>query len=191
MKNQSVILLIAIAILIVTIFALGAKEGFGYVSYTDVHKAGGTVHPSTFLTSKDVNTCAPPDGMWDIPDPGGQRSTKLNSPCCQPSDYEIYDSDYKTCDNYASETNPSIKRCLSDCCKNADAEKGNYDSSWYKMAKCGCSLWCYNSKVPHFAKHGAAVHYIEGDPAEVNAPDSPSAAADWRGWIDFGPGGTN
>jgi len=190
MNQQCVLLLIAIGILIAALLVMGKREGYEYVNYTAVHAEGGSVHPPTVLTSADVNSCAPPSGVWAVPSVGGQRSTKLNSPCCQPPDYKIFDSDYKTCDNYAQETDAGIKRCLADCCKNAENEKANYDSSWYKMAKCGCALWCYNSKVPHFAKHGTAVHYIEGDPAEVNAPDSPSAADDWRGWIDFGPSGT-
>lgn len=191
MNNKSVILLIALGVLLVTMYLLATRENFGdYVPYSTVHMQGGSVYPPTVLTSTDINSCAPADGVWATPTPGADRSTRLNSPCCQPPDYKIYDPDYKTCDNYAQESDPSIQRCLSDCCKNADAEKNNYDSSWYKMAQCGCALWCYNSKVPHFAKHGTAVHYIEGDIAEVNAPDTPSAESDWRGWIDFGPGGT-
>jgi hypothetical protein len=40
------------------------------------------------------------------------------------------------------------------------------------MARCACSLWCYNQDVPHFKKYGTAVHYISGDLAEARTSDS-------------------
>lgn len=135
--------------------------------------------------SDAILSCVPSDGVWSVDDPEAPRGKRLNSPCCQAPDYKILDPRYKTCANYSSESDASIQKCLADCCKNASAEKDRYDPSWYPMAQCGCSLWCYNSKVPHFAKHGTAVHYIEGDIAEVNTPDTAPVGKDWRGWIDF------
>lgn len=116
-------------------------------------------------------TCVPTDGQWSKPNVGKFSRSGLNSPCCQPPDYPLASS-YTTCDNIDDETNPSIKKCLSDCCKYANNQANMMDPSWYSMARCGCSLWCNNAKVPHFSKYGTAVHYISGDIAEAQTSDS-------------------
>lgn len=127
-----------------------------------------------------LSTCVPADGQWSIPDVGKFGRSKLNSPCCQPPDFKV-SSSYKTCDDKLDINNP-IQQCIATCCANATAEAANYDTSWYPMARCACSLWCYNRTVPHFRKYGTAVHYITGDIAEAKTGDEPD-------FIGSGPGG--
>ena len=144
---------------------------------------GGTVYRSD---NTQPTGCAPKNGQWSIPGAGAQGRSKLNSPCCQPPDYTIYDPSYRTCDTADSETDPTIKACLKQACKYCELEKGNMDPSWYPMCKCGASLCCYNSNNPHFAKYETCVHYISGDLAEATTPDDgPASAGDWRGWVNF------
>ena len=122
--------------------------------------------------------CIPADGVWS-------KDGQLAGPCCVPSNYQIYDSSYKTCQNYNNEPDPIKKNCLANCCKFALDQASNYDPSWAPMAQCACSLCCNNADEPHFSKFGTCVHYISGDKAEAETPDSAPASQDWRGWIDF------
>ncbi len=134
-----------------------------------------------------IQSCAPSDGQWSIPSasgaPGGRSS--LNSPCCSPPKYELgKEKEYKTCDDILDPTNP-IEACVSNCCANiknvakagsldpANPSGKQMDASWYPMARCACSLWCYNQNVPHFGKSGTSWDYITGDIAEAQTGDRP------------------
>lgn len=129
----------------------------------------------------NATSCLPSNGNW-TKDGGG-----LNSPCCQPPDYKIHDSSYKTCQNYKEESDPTIRACLENTCKYVASQSAFYDPSWTPMGICASSLCCYNFKNPHFKKFGTCPHYISGDPAEATAPDSQEAgtSGDWRGWIGW------
>lgn len=127
-----------------------------------------------------VSTCRPADGAWS-------RDGRLAGPCCVPPDYKIYDPSYKDCSNFATELDKTKKACLENCCKFCKSQEKNYDPSWGPMCRCACSLCCNNADDPHFSKFGTCVHYISGDPAEAETPDSAPASQDWRGWIDFKP----
>lgn len=122
-------------------------------------------------TETELDTCAPSDGRWSIPGAGSQGRSKLNSPCCNYPNYKLA-SDYKTCNNASEETNEKKRRCLEQCCLFTNNQSGNYDSSWYPMAQCACSLWCNNPEVNHFRKYGTAIHYISGDLATAKTSDS-------------------
>jgi hypothetical protein len=78
----------------------------------------------------------------------------------------------KTCDDVLDDNDP-LQKCVQDCCNYAIGEANNYDVSWYPMARCACSLWCYNQDVVHFKKYGTAIHYITGDIAEAETSDQP------------------
>jgi hypothetical protein len=176
MKSETVLLIIAFCILMVVLFLFVCKETFAYVNYKSEYD-NTPKNLSINLTSNDTNndvltTCTPRDGNWIKPGTGITSRSVLNSPCCNPPDYRLPEN-YKTCNNYESETNPQLKRCLETCCKYVNTQIGSYDQSWYPMARCACSLWCYNSKEPHFSKYGTAVHYISGDIAEAETPDTP------------------
>ncbi len=124
-----------------------------------------------------LKTCVPSDGQWSTRGTGLQGRSTLASPCCQPPKYELAKAnvkgvDYKTCDDNLDKTN-AIEACVAHCCSFAASQANNYDTSWYPMARCACSLWCYNQDVPHFAKYGTAVHYISGDIAEATTSDDP------------------
>jgi hypothetical protein len=183
MNNQLVLLLIALAVLIALVCLIPNQETLGdYVAY----QVGPNVNcqkfpdapeckppPTPPPINKGIATCAPPNGQWSIPDADQQGRSQLASPCCQPPQYELgKEKAYKTCDDKLNLTNKEEK-CVSNCCAFANAQANNYDPSWYPMARCACSLWCYNQTVPHFAKYGTAVHYISGDIAEAHTSDSP------------------
>nr|QBK87305.1 MAG: hypothetical protein LCMAC201_02150 [Marseillevirus LCMAC201] len=136
--------------------------------------------PPASPVDTSLSTCVPPDGQWSIPDADKFGRSKLKTPCCQPPDYKVA-SNYKTCDDTLNRNNP-IEKCIATCCSNAASEAANYDTSWYPMARCACSLWCYNQNIPHFRKYGTAVHYITGDIAEAQTDDDP-------GFIGSGGGG--
>jgi hypothetical protein len=146
--SKIILIAIAVAIIAATVYILNMDEGF----------------------DSSVQTCTPSDGVWSRPDPSTGRQV-LASPCCQPPDFGLPDS-YKTCENSGDEQNPEIRACLEHCCKFRDTNYKYYDPSWYGMATCGCSLYCYNSGVPHFRKYGDPVHYLSGDIAEQNTPDT-------------------
>lgn len=188
MNNSTVILIIGILIIIALLIAIPCNEnfiGYEYPYFTNANLSmlnDSNVNcdkfpdapackptPNIPPTPTDLNTCMPDDGRWSIPGKYGERST-LNTPCCQAPDYKLA-KNYKTCDDVLNPNDP-IDKCIINCCQNADAEANNYDSSWYPMAKCACSLWCNNQKVPHFKKYGTAVHYITGDLAEAQTSDS-------------------
>lgn len=187
MDNQVIMIFIAVGILIAVLVIIPSSENFGSrVTYT----AGGAESsvnceqnpdapacqplPDVDPTAKDLASCTPSNGQWSIPGAGVGGRSKLNSPCCQPPSYELgKDKPYKTCDD-ALDTSDPIQRCVANCCANADSEANNYDPSWYPMARCACSMWCYNQQVPHFKKYGTAVHYITGDLAEAKTSDDGS-----------------
>jgi hypothetical protein len=193
MNNQSVLLLIAIGVLIVVLVVVPSSENFGSTqpythpsltaSESDVHAESSVdcklfpkdpackALPPVTPVDTGVQSCAPSDGQWSTTanGPGGRSS--LNSPCCQPPKYELgTEQEYKTCDDKLDPTNKN-EACVANCCANADNEANKYDASWYPMARCACSLWCYNQNVPHFSKFGTAVHYITGDIAEAQTGD--------------------
>lgn len=178
MKHSTVILLFAVVLLVVVLFFASGPEAFGEHVFTaessvDCEKFPDAPAcqptPDVAPTGTDLQTCAPSDGRWSIPGAGAQGRSKLNSPCCQPPKYDIAKS-YKTCDSDLGSS--AIDQCIKTCCQFADSEANNYDSSWYPMARCACSMWCNNQNVPHFAKYGTAVHYISGDLAEAKTSDS-------------------
>ena len=196
MNNQTVLLLIAIGVLIAVLFVIPSNESFGSeIPYVPLQQhlmtAESSVNcqqtpnapackptPSVNPVSTSLDTCEPTDGQWSIPGTQGGRS-KLNTPCCQPPDYKLAKTasvfgqsvQYKTCDDNL-DMNNAIEKCVANCCSDANSEANNYDASWYPMARCACSLWCYNQNVPHFKKYGTAVHYITGDIAEAQTSDS-------------------
>lgn len=203
MNNQTALLLIASAILIIVLFVIPSSENLesdSYVgdctvnckrkpnpSYTAVDCGKYPDAPSCKQTpdpgsvEKGIQSCAPSDGRWSIAAEGAQGRSRLNSECCQPPKFELgQEKAYKTCDD---SLNPNVpeEACVQNCCKNAANEANNYDASWYRMARCGCSLWCYNKDVPHFKKYGTAVHYITGDLATAKTDDS----SDFIGSGDF------
>lgn len=122
------------------------------------------------IRDSSLRTCTPMDGQWSIPDADEFGRSKLNSPCCQPPNYELPES-YKTCSDKV-DINEPLGRCIANCCTYAESQAPNFDPSWYPMARCGCSMWCNNKDVPHFKKYGTAVHYITGDLAEARTSDS-------------------
>lgn len=124
----------------------------------------------TTPTNKDLTTCAPSDGVWSTPDSDNLGRSKLRSPCCQPSDYKL-PKNYKTCNDDLNINDPT-EACIDRCCDYVDDQRLNYDVSWYPMAKCACSLWCYNQDVAHFNKWGTAQHYVTGDIAEARTKDT-------------------
>jgi len=195
MINQTVLLLIAIGVLITVLVVIPSSENFGEtVPYVHPYTAASSVNceqtpdapacqplPPVNPVEKGLESCAPADGQWSIPSssPGGR--SRLASQCCQPPKYELgKEKEYKTCDDKLDLTN-KIEACVANCCADAENQANNYDSSWYPMARCACSLWCYNQDVPHFAKSGTAVHYISGDIAEAQTGDRP----DYIGTGDF------
>lgn len=121
--------------------------------------------------STTLETCTPSDGVWSTPETGQSGRSTLKSPCCDPNTGYKLATNYKTCDDKLDPSN-QIESCIQKCCANANAEANNYDSSWFPMARCACSLWCYNKDVIHFKKYGTAVHYITGDLAEAKTSDS-------------------
>lgn len=131
-----------------------------------------------------VTSCQPADGSGNWTKPGGG----LNSPCCQPPDYQLA-PEYTKISDYKDETDPIISSCLENCAKYVKKQAHNFDPSFYPMAACACSLCCrqMSKKNPHFTKYGTCVHYISGDPAEANTPDSSEVSGNqnWRGWIGF------
>ena len=191
MNNQSVLLLIAIGVLIAVLFVVPSSENFGYTAYIPDRKnlldrpAKSSVDCTLFPESPacqprppvgpveaGIESCAPADGGWSTPGTGPQGRSTLASKCCQPPDYQLgKEKTYKTCDD-ALDMSVPVERCVADCCINADIEANNYDASWYPMARCACSLWCYNQNVSHFRKYGTAVHYITGDLAEAHTSDT-------------------
>lgn len=177
MNNQTVLLLIAVAVLVCVLIAVPSSEKLTDAEGTsslDCSKTpdapGCQPDPVEPRITTELATCTPSDGQWSVPGPDGR--SQLNSPCCQPPRNDLA-QDYKTCDDELNPNN-AIEKCIQDCCGNADQEANNYDSSWYQMARCACSLWCYNKDVPHFRKYGTAVHYITGDIAEASTSDDSS-----------------
>ena len=142
-------------------------------------------------------SCVPSDGVWSVPDP--VQGSILQSPCCQPPDYQVYDSSYETCDTLNSETDPEIRTCLMKCCQQCDNDiqadnnqasksgRNFLNPTYGKMCKCACSLCCYNQKVPHFSKYGDCRSYADSDLAVARSDDGRIANTDrdWRGWIGF------
>lgn len=137
--------LIVIVLLVVAIFVINKKEN---------------------LDVSTENTCLPPQGE------GWSKNGEWNSKCCVPPENKLFDSSYKTCSNFSQESDPDIQKCLSDCCKYVSQEAKSYDPSWAGVSACGCSVCCYNSKNPHFAKYGDCRLYLAADPAERNSPDT-------------------
>lgn len=190
MNSTTVLLLIAIGIVITVLLIVPSGENFEYGSYVpyqpsmaDLLTAESSVDcsktpeapacqplPPVDPVGKELATCAPADGQWSTPGTGAQGRSTLNSPCCQPPDYKVA-KNYKTCDDQLDPNNP-LDKCIAECCANAATEANSYDTSWYPMARCACSLWCHNKDVPHFKKYGTAVHYITGDLGEAKTSDS-------------------
>lgn len=157
MDNRSVLILIAIGVLVAFLFLFSDNENLSESLYTTEE-------------NEPAKTCIPANGQWSVPGGGLQGRSVLNSPCCQPPDYQILDPTYATCDNPNS-NDPGVTGCLETCCKVVDNQAKNFDSSWYQMAKCGCSLYCNNQNVTHFNKYGTAVRYIFGEKAIAHTGD--------------------
>lgn len=198
MNNQIAMLLIAIGILIAVMIVIPKGEDFAgsrrsfYTSQSSLDcnttpdAPGCQPPPAVDPTAKDLQSCAPSNGQWSIPGQGLQGRSVLNSPCCQGPEYSLgKEKPYKTCDDDLDLSDP-IQKCVSTCCANAANEARNYDPSWYPMARCGCSLWCYNQNVPHFRKYGTAVHYITGDLAEAKTGDDSSFIGSGNGGFSGG-----
>lgn len=138
------------------------------------------------VPSGDLTSCDPTDGSgnWKTAD------NKLNSPCCQPPNYNI-PSSYSSCSTKNSESDPAVKKCLTECCANRSSQIPFMDSSWSLMADCGCALCCKEQAKgnPHFTKYGTCVQYIQGEPASATTDDSQESGTggDWRGWIGYRP----
>jgi hypothetical protein len=182
MNSQNVLLLIAIGILFVVLLSFMCNEKFSYVNYQSAQnptKLKINLTNNNNNNNTELETCTPADGNWIKPGTGITSPSQLQSPCCNPPDYKLPES-YKTCANYPTEKNPQINKCLDDCCSYVNSQTefsstnpyGSYDTSWFPMARCACSLWCYNSKVSHFRKYGTPIHYISGDIAEAETPDT-------------------
>lgn len=195
MDNRTILLIAAIVLIIA--YFLFSNEQFSNKAYTA--PSSSSVDCALFPDSPacqppppvdpvdtSLSTCVPPDGVWSTPMTGQQGRSTLNSPCCQPPNYELASisskgTPMKTCDDKLDSSDP-IQKCVQDCCNYAASEANNYDVSWYPMARCACSLWCFNQDVSHFKKYGTAVHYISGDIAEAETGDQP----DFIGSGDFG-----
>jgi hypothetical protein len=191
MNNQIILLIIGVIILLITINIIGNGsicsiengEKFSYITYnsenvnTENNKINSVVDDEIKFNDDRSFSCVPEDGRWSIPNSDELGRSKLNSKCCQPPDYKLgNEKNYKTCNDILNINNP-IEKCINDCCKFVESEekKGDlsqYDSSWFPMAKCACSLWCNNQDVIHFKKYGTAVHYISGDIAEAQTSDT-------------------
>lgn len=126
-----------------------------------------------------ISSCVPDDGVWDDPDTG-----KLKGPCCVPPDYQLAQN-YKTCVNISEETDPTISKCLNQCCKYVNNTAPFMDPTYTPLAYCGCSLCCYNQGQNHFQKFGNCQQYLEQGKADIDVPDSlnPVSNGDWRGWV--------
>jgi len=173
--NQTIMLIIAIAILVALFFVFNKNESFGrYVSFTSAAE----------IASGPLTTCTPSDGVWSIAGGGQQGRSLLNSPCCQPPDYNLPAS-YKTCSNFNEEPDPNIRACLANACNYVSEQSKNYDPSWTPMATCGAALCCYNSAEPHFAKYQGCVQYLDGDLAIAKTSDQGEVSGNggWRGWV--------
>jgi hypothetical protein len=179
MNNVNILIGIAIVIFLVVLIFIVPSEKFSEVPYVY-----GSNYTSDSSSPQQLNTCAPADGNWSIPNADEQGRSALNSPCCQPPDYKLA-SNYQTCANVKNgtvDTNTPIGRCLQQCCgyvnkplqgeRKQGGDNSQYDASWFPMAECACSLWCNNQDVPHFKKYGTAVHYISGDLAEAHTRDT-------------------
>lgn len=177
--NKESLLLIAILVLIALIVVIPGFETFdssvNCALFPDSPACKPLPSPQPIPTN--LNTCQPENNEWTKFVDG--RVT-LNSPCCDPNTgYQLaktatvfgQEVPYKTCDDKLDPDNP-LEQCVATCCENANHEANNYDPSWYPLARCACSLWCYNQDNPHFKKYGTAVHYITGDLAEANTDDS-------------------
>lgn len=103
-----------------------------------------------------ISTCAPSNGIWSMSDEYDRPV--LNSPCCQPPNYDLPPG-YKKCGDNLDLTN-NTENCIDQCCKILASDKTKYDQSWYPMSRCACSMWCYHSTVPHFRKYGNPTGYI-------------------------------
>ena len=185
MDNQSILLVIGIAVLVAAMFVMGQKENYASVPYSFQDETGQASFTSSAPAEEDTDptSCRPADGNWMKEAPmGSPIKYRLDSPCCQPPDYKLYDSDYKTCKNWSSESEPKLRKCLETCCSLVDktpvqdpssgeVTPGAYDTSWLPMARCGCALWCYNQNVPHFQKHTSGYAYVTADQAAANTPD--------------------
>jgi hypothetical protein len=124
--------------------------------------------------------CYPKDGEeWSKR--GGTQGTLLNSPCCQPPNFEILDKTMGTCANPIGANG----KCLTECCQMCNVDRGKYDKTWYDMCMCGCSLCCNNSTDPHFAKHGTCMNYIKAPIGDVRANEAVGmfTPSNWRGYI--------
>jgi hypothetical protein len=134
------------------------------------------------VPSGDLTSCESSDGNWKTAD------NKLNSPCCQPPHYDI-PSSYTTCSNKNSESDPAVKKCLSECCAYRSSQLPFMDSTWSLMSDCGCALCCKEQAKgnSHFTKYGTCVQYIQGEPASATTDDSQESGTggDWRGWIGY------
>lgn len=168
MNNQSILILTAICILVVLLMAVPNSESFTGQSSSD----------------PKIQSCVPANGQWFKP--GGTQGSILNSPCCQPPNYQLgNEKPYKTC---GDKLDPKVEaeKCVADCCSQVYNEQGNYAPSWAPMAKCACSLWCYNRNIPHFKKYGTAAHYITGDIAEAHTGDSGNFIGSGKGSFSGG-----
>jgi hypothetical protein len=145
-----------------------AQSSIDCVRFPDTPGCKGA--PDVDPVKTDLFSCTPKDGKWSEPHSDDLGRSRLLSPCCQPPDYKLA-TNYKTCDDNLN-LDDHTEKCIAECCNNAAAEANNYDPSWYPMARCACSMWCYNKDVPHFKKYGTAVHYITGDLAEAQTSDS-------------------
>lgn len=105
-----------------------------------------------------LDTCEPDNGMWSVTDEFGR--SKLTSPCCQGEDGYSLPKGYKKCGDPTLNDRLPIDKCIIDCCGILSKDKTKYDSTWYPMSRCACSLWCYHQSVPHFARYGTATGYI-------------------------------
>ena len=160
--------LLTVLVLLLAVMIIVPSENFGYTRYTN--------YKAPPVTDGPIQTCSPSDGQWSSIGTGDQGRSTLLSPCCQPPMYQLADDkQYKTCTSIFDPNNP-IDTCIAHCCDyvNSEEKKGplsQYDTSWFPMARCACSLWCNNQDVPHFRKYGTAVHYISGDIAEASTSD--------------------
>jgi len=172
--------------LLITFLEAVILIGLGFLGYYFYTRYTIKSSPPLFEAPEGSFSCMPKDGQWSIPGAGMQGRSKLASPCCQPETNYRLDPSYQTCTSADSETDPVIKACLKEACSFCEKEKANMDPSWYPLCKCGASLCCYNAQVPHFAKSGTCVHYIEGDLAEAETNDQGSVSGgDWRGYVGF------
>jgi len=141
--------------------------------------------PDIAPTITELQSCLPPNGeAWSIKNAGIQERSRLNSPCCQPPEYKSDNpssrppgwkpysmaTGNKTCDSNLDTSNDT-DACLSKCCNYVNEQAPAMDSSWYALAKCGCSLYCNNKEYCHFKKYGSPINYLQGQLADAKTSD--------------------